>query len=467
MKNYFRSSFLIVVLILSVTFFFLGSGTGLSNDSHGNIADSVGVGPLNWEEAIDFCEGLRYAGKDDWRLPNVKELHSIVDYTKSPETHGTPAIDRLFYCTQIVNEADQVDYPCYWSSTTHAYYGGPDGEPRGGSANYIAFGRGMGDMDFPPRNPPGDGGDGWIDVHGAGCQRSEDKEFIATHWCPELPCARGPQGDAVRIYNYVRCVRDNGHLSHRPYAIVDTDCDSWTDTFGEDSDYTNNPPSYTDNGDGTVTDNVTGLMWQQRHVDTIGDGIITADDQVTFEDAVVNSLSFSLGGYDDWRLPTVKELYSLILFSGQDSRCDCMTECGAPKFIDEVFDQGSGCPVISSPSDRYIDGQTWTSTRYLSRTMLSESFNPKGDDADFGLNFLDGRIKGYPIVLHGTENTLYARYVRGNPYYGVNDFRDNRNGTITDRATGLTWTKFDSGVLDNSRMQGHRFPLKFGHHPDH
>jgi hypothetical protein len=38
---------------------------------------------------------------------------------------------------------------------------------------------------------------------------------------------------------------------------------SYTATFGEDSDYTINPPSYTDNGDGTVADNITGLMWQQ------------------------------------------------------------------------------------------------------------------------------------------------------------------------------------------------------------
>ena len=34
-----------------------------------------------------------------------------------------------------------------------------------------------------------------------------------------------------------------------------------TPVFGEDSDYVRNPQSYKDNGDGTVTDNVTGLMW--------------------------------------------------------------------------------------------------------------------------------------------------------------------------------------------------------------
>ena len=37
----------------------------------------------------------------------------------------------------------------------------------------------------------------------------------------------------------------------------------FTTTFGEDCDYTINPPSFTDNKDGTVTDNVTGLVWQK------------------------------------------------------------------------------------------------------------------------------------------------------------------------------------------------------------
>jgi hypothetical protein len=40
---------------------------------------------------------------------------------------------------------------------------------------------------------------------------------------------------------------------------------------------------------------------------------------------------------------------------------------------------------------------------------------------------------------------MYARYVRGNPAYGRNDFHDNGDGTVADRATGLMWQKADSG----------------------
>jgi len=36
--------------------------------------------PYNWESALRYCEGLELAGYTDWRLPNIRELHSIVDY---------------------------------------------------------------------------------------------------------------------------------------------------------------------------------------------------------------------------------------------------------------------------------------------------------------------------------------------------------------------------------------------------
>ncbi len=76
---------------------------------------------------------------------------------------------------------------------------------------------------------------------------------------------------------------------------------SYTDTFGEDSDYTINPPTYTDNGD-TVTDEVTGLIWQKNEVLT------------TTTNSAANAYcdALSLGSYSDWRLPTSHELYSLV-----------------------------------------------------------------------------------------------------------------------------------------------------------
>ena len=145
---------------------------------------------LNWEEALAWVQqknAEKYLGYDDWRLPDAKELQSIVDYSRSPDTTGTASIDPVFDCTAIVNEGGATDYPYYWSSTTHANESISPGQ----WAAYVAFGRAMGYMNR------------WMDVHGAGAQRSDPKAGNPDAY----PQGHGPQGDAIRIYNYVRCVR--------------------------------------------------------------------------------------------------------------------------------------------------------------------------------------------------------------------------------------------------------------------
>jgi hypothetical protein len=143
---------------------------------------------MNWQEALAWAQaknGENYLGHNDWRLPSAKELQSIVDYTRSPDTTRSAAIDPLFTCTQISNEAGQADYPCYWSATTH-------GSAIGRAAVYVAFGRAMGYMQGA-----------WRDAHGAGAQRSDPKAGDPS----AFPYGHGPQGDAIRINNYVRLVR--------------------------------------------------------------------------------------------------------------------------------------------------------------------------------------------------------------------------------------------------------------------
>ena len=191
--------------------------------------------------------------------------------------------------------------------------------------------------------------------------------------------------------------------------------------FGQDASYIINQPSYTNNNNGTVTDNITGLMWQKD-----------MGKKQSYKNAFTKAKNLTLANYTDWRVPTIKELYSLILFTGQ-----VQGQKAINPFIDtNYFKQPIG---NINMKEREIDAQTWSSTQYVSRTM-------KNDETIFGVNFIDGRIKGYPKYNPKTkkENKMYFRMVRGNINYGKNNFKDNNNNTITDSATGLIWQKNDS-----------------------
>ncbi|MDM8520205.1 DUF1566 domain-containing protein [Anaerolineales bacterium HSG6] len=221
--------------------------------------------------------------------------------------------------------------------------------------------------------------------------------------------------------------------NHRSYAVVDTGqngCYNATDQincpasgtafYGQDANYAGLPHHYQNNGDGTITDLNTGLMWQKTP---------NLDDKSTYAEAVAGADSFNLAGYDDWRLPTIKEHYSLTHFNGSSMR-------EIPYIDTNYFDFRFG----SGWSERTIDAQYWSSTEYVGTTF-------HGDATVFGMNFADGRIKGYPRDKGpgGSPMTEFVRYVRGNPDYGINQFVDNGNDTITDEATGLIWQKGDSG----------------------
>ena len=223
------------------------------------------------------------------------------------------------------------------------------------------------------------------------------------------------------------------------YPIVDTGVTQFYDNksilsntsigqpfFGQDASYITNSPTYIDNGDGTITDTITGLMWEKD-----------MGEKIPFSEAFSKASSSNLGGHSDWRVPTIKELYSLILFTGQVKGAKAIDF-----FIDtNYFNQPLG---NTSLGEREIDAQTWSSTAYVGKTM-------KGDETIFGVNFVDGRIKGYPKYNPRTKdsNTMYFRMVRGNTDYGKNNFVDNGDGTISDYATGLMWQKSDDGIPKN------------------
>ncbi|NNF22898.1 MAG: DUF1566 domain-containing protein, partial [Saprospiraceae bacterium] len=206
--------------------------------------------------------------------------------------------------------------------------------------------------------------------------------------------------------------------------------------YGQNANFAGNTPSYRDNGDGTVSDNVTGLMWQQSF-DHNQDGSIDYDDKLSYNEIlskVENGITYA--GYNDWRLPSIKEMYSLILFSGKDIDPMSTSASDLTPFIDNnTFEFAYG---DLDAGERLIDMQCATTTIYVSDEV---------EEMVFGVNFADGRIKGYGLTspFDGDDKAFNYLLVRGNPQYGINDFADNSDGTITDNATDLMWMQNDNG----------------------
>jgi len=169
-----------------------------------------------------------FGGYSDWRLPTIKELTYIVDYSVP---YPGPTINPIFYNINGAVNVPTVFY--YWSSTTYPLYSG--------SACGINFNQG------------------------------------------------NNYGNSKSNTCYVRAVRGG---------------------------QTEASPSYINNGDATVTDISTGLMWQQGR----------APNTMTLADAEAYctylNQNYLLGGHNNWRLPTIKELCSLSNYNSRNPSID-------------------------------------------------------------------------------------------------------------------------------------------------
>ncbi|WP_117880859.1 Lcl C-terminal domain-containing protein [Aureibaculum luteum] len=243
--------------------------------------------------------------------------------------------------------------------------------------------------------------------------------------------------------------------------------------YGQDANYLKGKKmSYQKSEDGITNDVNTGLMWQE----------IPTSEGFDWQGAKDYAENLELGGYDDWRLPTAKELYSISNFSE-----------GWP-YLDTTY--------FSLVNNDFVDKseQYWTSNKYVGHTEEGQY------TAVFGVNHATGHIKAYageepkdmkdrkgpppsgenlqgqerlegkdtegnrpPPPGNGERPTgnpmlKHVRAVRG-AVYGSNDFKDNGNETITDKATGLMWSKNDSGTgldwknalvyAEDSKLAGH------------
>lgn len=128
------------------------------------------------------------------------------------------------------------------------------------------------------------------------------------------------------------------------------------------SGFSANAGDFTDNGDGTVSDGNTGLMWQQAE-----------GGSMDWEDAITYCEDLSLAGYTDWRLPNIKELESI-------------TE-------DSLYDPAIDTNYFPDAHASYY----WSSTPYASNSSYA-----------WYVYFYDGSVRYY-----GKSYNPYVRCVRG------------------------------------------------------
>ena len=205
---------------------------------------------------LDTLNSTNFAGHNDWRMPRVKELESIADYSK---IYPGPAISSSFPGTARTEVSPGDLKGAYFSFTDFA-------KSVGGAEDYLT----------------------WVIDFSTGFAGALDK-------APSVPQpVRAVRGDSS-------CLPGDGYTAAHDLAL-----------------------SYTDNGNGTVTDNNTGLLWEIKgttagihHVDNMytwstSGGPANGTVFTVFLDTL-NSTNF--GGHNDWRLPTIKELMSIMTYT--------------------------------------------------------------------------------------------------------------------------------------------------------
>lgn len=207
---------------------------------------------------------------------------------------------------------------------------------------------------------------------------------------------------ATPSYTYIADTNDvpvTGTNAWSMLALPDTgQTAGYTGTFGEDADYTIHPPAYTVHGDGTVSDDVTGLMWQQV------DG-----GEMTWQAAAAYAAVLTTGGHADWRLPTGHELFSIV-------------------------NHGRASPALDTNAFTASTAQYWWSA------------DTQADDPSrvWSLN-AGGGIGAHPTnetISAGGSKLFHVRCVRdtsGSISSNAHVWTVNGDGTVTDKSTGLVW----------------------------
>ena len=344
------------------------------------------VSGKTWQEALEYCENLEYAGYSDWRLPTKNELFSL-------EYSGY-----LYYgfATTFPNTPSLT----FWSSTTAPQY-----QYESSLRRDHAF-----SVDFETTELIHSSKSHKNSVR---CVRHPTKPAMNNEPAAEKSVTIGNICTGIKkcyktpLYEYVA----NG----AEFQSSEITCD-YGEAIGQDAQQAAKgvclPQSFAIDdtpveNEKIVVDNNTGLQWQQ----TISEGIYYSEAEA---DKYCAELSY--GGHDDWRLPTIQELASII----DNSRV-------APSMDTDYFPD-------SNVSDGNQGFYFWTSSHYTcedNNYTWIISFNFGG------------------IYERQKSSRNFVRCVRGEKL-AVNSFKPlvkKGDLIIKDTLSGLVWAADYTGTL--------------------
>jgi murein DD-endopeptidase MepM/ murein hydrolase activator NlpD len=256
------------------------------------------------------------------------------------------------------------------------------------------------------------------------------------------------ESDEDNVYiDHILILKETCGLNPVNGPIPDTgQTTSYTNTFGEDSDYTINPHSYTkmdasgndlpDNATAwpMVRDNVTGLIWENKTDDgTIHDKDNTYNWQNAQDILIAQLNAANFGGYSDWRLPTLLEL-SLLVYAGKPYP--------GPTINTTYFLETALAPYWSSSTVAGFPDRAWR------------------------LHFSNGVSDASNYTSSSKSFSCCVRAVRGGSFSLLSSLIDNGDGTVTDTQSGLMWQKTEAGAMNWEAALTYCESLDFAGHDD-
>jgi len=228
---------------------------------------------FSWDEGTEYCEDLELDGYSDWRLPSAEELFSISDF----ET-GWPYLDTEYF-----------SFPAESEVSGPGADGGPQGKVNESSTTTPA-------------------------VEESGSVSKDQGQFWTSNFYKVTE-----DGAATNVAFGVN--HATGHIKAYPASETGPMAKHVRAVRGEEYGVS----TFVDNGDGTVTDQTSNLMWMS---DDLGSAM-------EWKEALSEAETTTYADYSDWRLPDVKELQSIVNYDGSYPAID-QTKFNCTKYDDNV-----------------------------------------------------------------------------------------------------------------------------------